>query len=237
MSPKVPVDRRPWIAAVLPMVKQEIRRLGAPAHQREDLQSVANEALVRAATRYDPARNVPFPAYARQRMRWAMIDYLRAEHPAHRRAQRALQNAQRLESLRELSPSALAPGQQDPQALAHERARLMQLEEWLHRTTAQAFPGQEDAPSPKDPRQLLFHLLRAISPTDRAFLLALYRDELSLKQYARRQGISPSTASRHHCRLLQKLRKTAQTLRMPDGWDLAEPAQSPKAARGAKSGQ
>lgn len=231
MTLKVPVARRPWIAAAMPIVKQEIRRLGVPNHQREDVQSVAHEALVRAAARYDPARKVPFPAFARQRIRWAMIDYLRAEHPAHRRAQRALQKAKRLASLRELSPSALAPGEQDPAALAQERARLMDMEAWLARTATLAFPGHEDAFPQNDPRRLLSHLLRAISPSDRAFLLALYRDELSLKQYARRQGVSPSTASRHHCRLLQKLRKTAEALRMPDGWELADPAHEGSSSR------
>lgn len=237
MTAKVPVARRAWIRAALPMIKQELRRLRAPAQQRDELQSVAHEALVRAALRYDAQRKVPFPAYARQRIRWAMIDYLRAEHPAHRRAQRARQNAKRLASLRELSPSALAPGEQDPVALARERARLLEMEQWMHRLSHEAFPSQEDPPPRQDPRALLAHLLRAISPKDRNFLLALYRDELSLQQYARRQGISPSTASRHHCRLLQKLRRTAQTLRMPDGSDLADAAQAPSLPRGSRSGQ
>lgn len=237
MTAKLPVARRPWVRAALPMVKQELRRIGAPAHQHEELQSVAHEALVRAAVRYEPAHKVPFPAYARQRIRWAMIDYLRAEHPAHRRAQRALQKAQRLASLRELSPSDVSPGEQDPVALAQERARLLQMEEWLHRASAQAFPAHHDPPPQSDARQLLLHLLRAISASDRAFLLALYRDELSLHQYARRQGISPSTASRHHCRLLQKLRSIANTLRMPDGVDFADPALSPRLGRSSSSGQ
>lgn len=237
MTIKVPVVRRPWIKAALPMVKQELRRLGAPPQQREELQSVGHEALVRAAAHYDAARKVPFPAYARQRIRWAMIDHLRSEHPAHRRAARATQKAKRLSSLRELSPSALAPGEQDPVALAQERARIMQMEEWLHRATAQTFPGQQDPAPAGDPGRVLSHLLRAISPSERSFLLALYRDELSLKQYARRQGISPSTASRHHCRLLQKLRDIAKTLRMPDAKDIAEPAQAPGQGRSPLSGQ
>lgn len=234
MSAKVPVARRPWIQAALPMVKQEVRRFGGPAQQREELRSVAHEALVRAAARYDAAHKVPFSAYARQRIRWAMIDHLRSEHPAHRRAQRALQNAERLSSLRELSPSAMAPGEDDPVALARERARIMQMEQWLHRATAQSIPGHNDPAPQGDARALLSHLLRAISPEDRAFLWALYRDELSLKQYARRKGVSPSTVSRHHCRLLQRLRKITKTLRMPDDWELAEPAQGPGTGRSSK---
>jgi RNA polymerase sigma factor (sigma-70 family) len=63
----------------LGMVKSIARSLLPPEHLLDDLVGVGNIALIAAATRYRPSahRDTPFSAYARQRVRGAMLDLLR----------------------------------------------------------------------------------------------------------------------------------------------------------------
>ncbi len=57
-----------------------LRRLPArAAHLRDDLRNVALAGLWEAALRYDPARGVPFAAFAAGRCRGACLDLLRSE--------------------------------------------------------------------------------------------------------------------------------------------------------------
>ena len=58
---------------------------GAPRSvDRQDLHSAALLALVNAARIFDPTRGVPFDAFARSRMRWAVLDELRTQDPLSR---------------------------------------------------------------------------------------------------------------------------------------------------------
>lgn len=50
---------------------------GEPAHIRDDLISVGNEALVKAARSHDPNCGAKFSTYATPAIRWAMLTYLR----------------------------------------------------------------------------------------------------------------------------------------------------------------
>ncbi|MGD9701851.1 MAG: sigma-70 family RNA polymerase sigma factor [Acidimicrobiia bacterium] len=55
---------------------------------RQDLHSAALVGLVNAARIFDPALGVPFDAFARARMRWAVLDELRAHDPLSRSERR-----------------------------------------------------------------------------------------------------------------------------------------------------
>ena len=73
--------REDLVLANLPLVDYAVRELASrlPGHVgREDLVSAGQLALTQAATAFDPSRGVPFPAYARTRIRGALIDELRA---------------------------------------------------------------------------------------------------------------------------------------------------------------
>jgi RNA polymerase sigma factor (sigma-70 family) len=48
-----------------------------PPHVRDDLISVGNEALLRAARTHDPDSGAAFTTYAANGIRWAMLTYLR----------------------------------------------------------------------------------------------------------------------------------------------------------------
>lgn len=51
-----------------------------PVHMRSDLSGVALVALTQVAAEYDPARGVPFGAFAQQRIRGACLDSIRRRH-------------------------------------------------------------------------------------------------------------------------------------------------------------
>ena len=69
------------VLANLELVTHAVRELSGriPAHvSREDLTAAAALALVQSARAFDPARGVPFAAFATRRMRGALLDELRA---------------------------------------------------------------------------------------------------------------------------------------------------------------
>ena len=71
---------------VVTIADQIHRRL--PCEDRDDLVSSGMVGLLAAVDRYDPGRCVPFMAYARPRVRGAILDALRSQS-ASRRAHRA----------------------------------------------------------------------------------------------------------------------------------------------------
>ena len=75
------MTREDLVLANLALVDYAVRELACrlPGHVgREDLVSAGQLALMQAATAFDPTRGVPFPAYARTRIRGALIDELRS---------------------------------------------------------------------------------------------------------------------------------------------------------------
>ena len=56
------------------------KRHGVPVQEWAELRSAACLGLCRAARRFDPARGVPFQAFAFSHVRWAMLDHVEAFH-------------------------------------------------------------------------------------------------------------------------------------------------------------
>lgn len=209
---ELPPERRRWVQESMASVDSELRRLAVAAEQHEELRSVAHEAIVRCVRQFNPELGVPFAAYCRQRMRWAMVDHLRKENRSFRKSLRNDRDVERLESLRQLPACALAPETwQDAQRVEQERSKLLEFDTQLHLLASAGSSAQE-----RHNQHLLNHLLRASPPGDRSVLTALYREGISVNQYARRHGICRSTASRRHARALLRLRRHAQKLLGPD---------------------
>lgn len=111
-----PVDRAAEAELVrdhLPLVAHEVRDvLGrVPAHvSRDELSSAGMLALVQAARGFDPTRGVPFAAFARRRIRGAVLDELRemdwASRSVRRRAREIDQVRERLAGAAGRAPSA-----------------------------------------------------------------------------------------------------------------------------------
>jgi RNA polymerase sigma factor for flagellar operon FliA len=72
----------PGFSLGLPIVEGEARRFLARRGQAlpyDDLRGFGVEGLLQAALRFDPGRGIPFEAFARIRVRGAMLDALRRE--------------------------------------------------------------------------------------------------------------------------------------------------------------
>ena len=78
-------DELAWVRAA---ARRLARRSGAPV-EVDELVACGSEGLVEAARSFDPARGVPFDAYARARVQGAMLDGLRALAPLPRALHRA----------------------------------------------------------------------------------------------------------------------------------------------------
>lgn len=70
------------VAALLPMVRREVRRIfrrcPGGGYDFDDLVGEGALALADCARRFDPSRGVTLEAFASQRVRGAMIDYIRS---------------------------------------------------------------------------------------------------------------------------------------------------------------
>lgn len=67
------------------MIAIIVNQSGAPASMREDLVQEAWKGVVESVRNYDPARGVPFFAFARRRALGAVLDALRRDDPLSRR--------------------------------------------------------------------------------------------------------------------------------------------------------
>lgn len=83
-----PADRDALITGHVRVVHQEVRRAKrhAPRHvQSADLFSAGVIGLVQSADRWRAETHVPFDAYARRRVRGAILDFMRGEDTCSRR--------------------------------------------------------------------------------------------------------------------------------------------------------
>ena len=221
MSPPLETHQSQWVERSLHLVDEEARRLarrlaGAQGAQVDDLLGVGHEALVRAAMTYDPARGVPFGAFARTKLRWAMKDHLRRENPGQRRYERALRELDRLDSVVEAAPSNARGDMKDALRKYQERVRTLAMERFLSRTLepSEATELPDDhAPSPEamvaadQDRKRAQALLRRLEPQDRELMEAMLYQQVSMSEYAEQKGVSASTISRRHARILDQMRR------------------------------
>lgn len=176
----------------------------------DECESAGYEALVRAALRYDPSTGVPFMAFAYQRVRGAMVDAAREACPDRRRLARMVRLIEATAGL--AAPPTATAG--DPRTLAErvEAAaaivRQVTTAVVLSRAAAEVDSGQPDLEAWMVDEQTRGRLRRAIDRCDadeQAMIEALYFRGLSMHAYAEESGISASTVSRRHARVLKRL--------------------------------
>ncbi|GEM_PF-3551378 len=182
---------------------------------RSDLESAGNEALVRAATRYDPETGVPFANYAYYRIRGAMLDTARKQAPGTRQARRALLKLEASQSLLEHETRRGTHNIEDAaRRVAAARAiyeRHAQMAKLANDTPVEPDSVTIDRDNPETQllakeRRLRIENLTAQLPTeDRELLEAIYNRDISMRQYATQMGVSAATVSRRHARLLDKI--------------------------------
>lgn len=198
----------------------------------DDLHGAGCEGLIEAAQRYDPGSGVPFAAFAHYRVRGAMIDAARRAAPHVRRRTRALRALQASQALLEQAQrTAPAPDVSDPRSL---RERVAAAADLVAQTTAAVMLARLAPVDPEtvghdgdDPEQSVAHaealarlrrLVAGCDPEAQGLLHALYDEGLSMHELAARTGVSVSTISRQHARLLGKL---AAAMQRPDAQPLA----------------
>ena len=111
-SPEVMARFNEALPAVKPIALRLRRTLGRSA-EVEDLMSYGQGGLLEAARRFDPARGVPFRAFANFRIRGAMLDGIRQLSHLPRRVHerlKAFENASASPTSHVTSNAGLGPG-------------------------------------------------------------------------------------------------------------------------------
>jgi RNA polymerase sigma factor for flagellar operon FliA len=172
----------------LPLVRKLAARMAAqvaPYLEKGDLIGIAVEAILRAAPRYDPDRQVPFSTFVYLRIRGAMSENVGAVAPLSRGITRR---------------RAARPGRR-------ASACPLPLERWLE--PASAGTCADELASAIDAARLGPRLGAALASLDRRGRELIERHYFrgeSLQEIGRLLGRSRSWASRAHARALVKLR-------------------------------
>lgn len=213
------------IEAGLPHVDRIARHVARSMHHtvdREDLRQIGVVALVEAAHRYDPSRNVPFEIWTMRRVRGAMIDGLSSLTGFSRAHVRQITNynaeqhasTQTNERLRKTLALFTVPGSNE---VGSDRSPLVYLvggeagEELLERKHQ---PKEMSDPAylslDKEAWELGLSALDSLNPLERELLTEHYLEERPLAQIAADLGISRSWVSRLHQRALERVQRIAQ---------------------------
>jgi RNA polymerase sigma factor FliA len=188
-------DQMPWVRAAA----RRVARRAGPAVDVDELVGLGSEGLVQAARSYDPGRGVPFAAWARLRVRGAMLDGLRAAAPGPRPARLG-------------RGGAAAP---DPEENRRARFATARAEGLLFDAAEEAEGPVATAPSDAGPeavasrRQIRRLVARAVGqlPSAEAELVRRHvLDGQSLGQAARSLGLGADRASQLYRRALGRLR-------------------------------
>ncbi|MBX7083324.1 MAG: sigma-70 family RNA polymerase sigma factor [Nannocystaceae bacterium] len=220
----------------------------------DELESAGYEGLIQAAQRYDPETGVPFAAFAYHRVRGAMIDAARRAAPATRRRTRALRALQATQALlEEAEKQQPSPNVGDHRSLRErvEAAAAVVAQATAAVMLARLAPVDPETVGDEEPqdeetrvdRVRVRERVRAAldtgcSPAERAMIEALYDRGLSMHEYAAEVGISTSTISRQHARLVARLAAilrgdpvVAASMPAPTIDDAAAPPGPPPATR------
>ena len=179
------------IERYLPLARELSRRVRTtetPVTDSDDLASAAFLGLIDAVDRFEPGRGVPFEAYARLRIRGAMIDELR----------------------RTSERSRTATPEQQP--------RMMSLDGILDDGRSDMLPvgdgGLDDRFEEEDLRGRVQVALDTLPVRQREVLTHYYKDELTLRQAGAQMGISEARACQLRGRAIVNLRR-ALLVRLP----------------------
>lgn len=208
----------------LGLVRVIARRLANQIGTRIDIEDLEQEGmlgLMDAAAKYDENLGVPFSAYAMHRIRGAIIDSIRNASQLSRKNMalaRSVQEAQAcLRLQREPEPSEIA-ALLDISLDAYEKFRrelfesnssslsdLIRDEDGLTLEDVIAGNG-EDAYRAVLAGEELRDALRYLTTRERSVVLMLYRDELTPREIAARQGCVASRISQIRTNITRKLR-------------------------------
>ncbi|MFT0847521.1 sigma-70 family RNA polymerase sigma factor [Actinomycetaceae bacterium L2_0104] len=209
-------------------VSEVLRRV--PAHvDREELASAGAEALVRAARAFDPSLGVPFARYAATRIRGALIDELRSmdwiSRGARTRVRAYSDMVDRLSGALGRKPSeeevaeALGVGIAEVR-MAREDAqrRTVSLDEepLLYQNIGSTTAGPEDQLLASERVHYLNAAVDALPDKLRTVIVALYREDVAVKDLAERMGVTQSRISQLRTQALDMMRDAVNAALSPE---------------------
>lgn len=180
-------ERDHLITQHLYLVKAIANRLHlqVPPHvEKNDLISAGMMGLIDAAAKYRAERKTLFPIYARQRIRGAMLDYMRAQSWIPRTAYRQLR-ATEPDSLRLRSTGVRLDALDLAACVAHPDTHIAERQLSL----------------------VVGSLVRLLPERDRAILLSHYLHQRTMRDISKDMHLSEGRISQIHNSALGKLRK------------------------------
>lgn len=202
----------------LPLVRSIARRYAGSGEPLDELVQVGSVGLVAAARRFDPARGVPFAAYAAPTVEGELRRHLRDRASTIRVPRREQERAaslrraahavsQRLGHEASLDETAAAAGMTVDDARLALAAPAVTVP--LSSVERRASTDADDELSACVDRELVRELVAELAPRERQLVRLRFDDDLSQTEIARRLSISQSQASRLLAAALEKLRSSA----------------------------
>ncbi len=198
----------------LPLVRFIAARIAStiPASvELDDLMQTGTLGLIDAVRRYDPSKGIPFPAYARYRIRGAILDALRSLDWATRN-----QRAQR---------KAAAISADEQSQAAPSRLTFFSLGPVVSLSSRRE--SAEDLPLPEVPcgenlhpdrlfeaheaKQLVNKALNTLPERYRKVVVMYYSGDWSMREIGRSLGVNESRVSQIHKAALGKMKQALET--------------------------
>jgi RNA polymerase sigma factor (sigma-70 family) len=201
----------------MPLVERTVavmRRRFGPSVEPDDLRSFAMMGLARALDRYDPAREVPFGAYAEYTIRGAIYDGMAESSWFPRRLMRQISFYRRSDEMLHHAAGLPAPG--DAAESAHRLADTLKELAAAYVTTYAADGENEEGVSPAEAEEMvdrkrlsrnLQAYVSALPEKQRQVIRLYFYENLNLPQIGARLGFHKSWASRILAAGLHKLRQ------------------------------
>lgn len=229
-----PAHREAIVTASIPLVRAIVRQLHVPHHpclDFEDLQGVGLLGLIEALDRFDPTRGVRFSTFAFNRVRGAIIDYVRFIDILPRDRRRNIAEAKQafdvlcqehghVPSDREVAEFLGVSVQRYTRLLRDaESRRSMSLHlppsERHTRQLAETLPSEDaledfEAVDRRHAFEQLQGLLQCLPERDREIIELYYFEGLTQRDIGTFYGISEARISQVLARITRKLRSALQ---------------------------
>jgi RNA polymerase sigma factor FliA len=194
----------------LTLANRRARLFGADAATRSDLRQAAIEGLLEAIDRYDPARNVPFSAYAKARINGALSDALaRLTERGAISSQTKKRDRERYRSIIDLATRGSMSPVDELANIAVQLALALLLEGQELSDEGQVIV-QENAFDSLAWRQLSARLTDAVAmlpDSERTVIVSHYHQEMLFADIATTRGVTPGRVSQLHKAALERLAK------------------------------
>jgi RNA polymerase sigma factor FliA len=202
----------------------------APHLDLDDFISAAHLGLARAALAYEPERGIPFGAFARNHINWAILDEMRAADPAGERGRakiqrvRAAADAVRARTGRVASRQELAAESGLDETTV---AQALQLDEMIR--TATSFEAHFDVEDGREPADvtgsiilpdyaaeqaethgMLMRVVEALPATMQQIIRGVYLEDRTVKDLADALGVSHAYVSKLRRTGLELMREAMQ---------------------------